>query len=197
MPAMLVLVLALLDWTPAALAKRGGDGLLFKAVALAAWCALLVVNLGASSMYLEQKRTRVSSGVDVFLADARAGPVNAVLEGIARHVGPGQTLLAVPEGVMLNYLARRESPVEYLNFMPVELVLFGEERVVEALSRRPPDFVALVHKDTTEYGFPFFGRDYGVQLASWLAERYRPIETYGAVPFTGPDFGISLLRKIE
>jgi len=37
-----------------------------------------------------------------------------------------------------------------VNFMPVELLMFGEEATLAAFAAAPPDWVALVHKDAEE-----------------------------------------------
>ena len=78
--------------------------------------------------------------------------------------------------------------------MPPELVMFGEERIVASFQKHPPDYIALVHKDTAEYGFPLFGRDYGRQLFEWLANHYQPVHLIGAPPLRDQRFGILLLQ---
>ena len=78
--------------------------------------------------------------------------------------------------------------------MPPELAFYGEPRMLAALDAAPPDYVALVHKDTGEYGARFFGRDYGRDLYRWVRRNYREVATFGATPFHGARFGIALLR---
>jgi len=83
---------------------------------------------------------------------------------------------------MVNYLARLENPTPYINFMPPELVLFGEQTILAALRATPPDIVLLTHKNTAEYGFPWFGRDYGQTLLRWVLENYEPAALLGDPP---------------
>ena len=45
-----------------------------------------------------------------------------------------------------------KNPTSHINFMPVELMLFDEDRIVECFQAHPPDLIALVHKDTSEIG---------------------------------------------
>ncbi len=55
--------------------------------------------------------------------------------------------------------------------------------------------VALVHKETTEYGFPFFGQDHGTAILQWVRRRYRESALYGTTPFIGRgQFGVSILE---
>jgi hypothetical protein len=69
-----------------------------------------------------------------------------------------------------------------LNFLPPELEIFGEDRILEDLETHPPDFVALVHRDTVEYGVPLFGTDYGRDLFEWAHEWYGRGVQVGAEP---------------
>ena len=98
---------------------------------------------------------------------------------------------------MLDYLARRRAPAKHLNYMPPETVLFGEQAMLAALQASPPDAVLLVHKDTSEYGLPLFGHDYGVAILAWARARYREVwrDPAGDPPLEpGSRFGVALLR---
>ena len=67
---------------------------------------------------------------------------------------------------------------------------------VDAFEGAPPDWILLVHKDTSEYGFPLFGPDYGTELASWVSQHYAPVRQFGQPPLTpGTVFGIQLLQR--
>ena len=84
--------------------------------------------------------------------------------------------------------------------MPPELVLFGEQAIVDALEANPPAAVLVTHKDTSEYGLPFFGRDYGNRVAEWVFVRYSVAWTdpRGGVPLAPETvFGVSLLEPVE
>ena len=107
-------------------------------------------------------------------------------------------MAVLPEGVMLNYLARRSSSTAHTNFMPPELILYGEERILADFKKSPPDYVALVHKDTTEYGFPLFGKDYGTLLYAWINANYEPVRLIGRRPLKQKNqFGIEIRRRSE
>jgi len=71
--------------------------------------------------WFSQKRHPVSTGGDAFLADGRGVAVNIVLDKIAKRLHAHDTLAVFPEGVMLNYLARRVNPTPYITLMPPEL----------------------------------------------------------------------------
>lgn len=196
MPAALLLVVAMLDWLPRRIASRGGCGVTACAILLAGLVAATVGLQRISREQLARKTYPVGTGQDRFLTDpARGEALTLMLERIERHVAPGQSLAVFPEGPMLNYLSRRSSSVPFTQIMPTELAVYGEARVLAALQAAPPDFVALLHKDTSEFGARFFGRDYGRELGRFLIEHYAPLELVGAPPLRDERFGIALLRK--
>jgi hypothetical protein len=195
MPATLLLVVALLEWVPAAIDGAGGHGAAFRGAALAALLVATFVHVYAIDQQTRRRFTTVSAGADAFLADARGAFVNKAIEVLRSHARPGQTLAVLPEGVMLNFLSRHVNPTPYFVFLPLELALFGEDRMVASLAAHPPDYAMLVHRDTNEYGVRYFGRDYGQKIYAWLAANYRPLHLVGAQPFQSARFGILLLKK--
>jgi hypothetical protein len=84
-----------------------------------------------------------------------------------------------------------------MNFMMTEEIVFGEEVVLASLQRRPPDYVLLVHKDTSEFGYWTFGDDpyYGLRIMTWINRHYEPAALIGAEPFAGSTFGIKVLKR--
>ncbi len=108
--------------------------------------------------------------------------VASLVEWVEANLPPDATLLVLPEGVMVNYLTRRVNPTRHLNFVPPEIMIFGEGQILEDLRAQPPDYVVLVHRETREYGLPLFGTDYAPRLLEWAREQYEPVAQVGAVP---------------
>ena len=194
MPATLMLVVAAVDWIPRWISRRGGRGEIFGAVTLAVLVAAVAGHVRIMSVYLAGKTHTVATGRDAFLADARGVAVTEALTMIARYVGPQQTLAVLPEGVMLNYLARRVNPTPHSNLMPPGLIVFGEDEILQTFVDDPPDFIMLVHKDTTEFGARFFGRDYGRRIFEWIHAEYEPVLVIGNPPLQDDRFGMMLMR---
>lgn len=195
MPAALLAVAALTGWIPERLAARGGEGRVFRLYA----CGVLAVLAGvylANSLYRLSGRTcEVGSGPNRFFADGRGCFVQEALVEIGRRVAPEETLAVLPEGAMINFLSRRSNPTPYLNFMPLEIAVFGEGRMLAAYRARPPDWILLVHRDASEFGPRFFGRDYAPGVADWIATTYENAALFGDPPFEGPGFGMRLLKR--
>src|SRR5262249_15789634 len=98
-------------------------------------------------------------------------------------------------GVMLNYLCRRVNPTPFINFMPPELIMFGEGKIVNAFEAHPPEYVIVANKQTEEYGLLYFGRDYGRKVHQWIMENYTEVKLWGERPLQSPAFGILLLKR--
>ncbi len=195
LPGTMLLAVAAFGWVPAWIRRRGGAAGVVQAAVLGAWLAAAGVHLRVCQSFWARKTVEVGAGADWFLADSRGRAVNAAVAWLTENTAPDETLAAFPEGEMLNYLARRRTSVRYGKFLPPELLMFGAGDVLAALRARPPDVVALVHRDDSEYGVRFFGQDYARRIGSWIRRAYRPVLRIGARPFRGPRFGILLLRR--
>ncbi len=87
-----------------------------------------------------------------------------LVDWVEANLPPQASLLVLPEGVSVNYLTRRVNPTRHLNFLPPEIMIFDEDRILEDLRAQPPDYVVLVHRETPEYGLPLFGTDYALSV---------------------------------
>lgn len=194
-PAMVLVVAGALDETPRALfARRAARG---------AWRLLVVaVLLGfglsewrASARNAQALTSSLGTGTDRFRTDSNALFLDAFLRQAREKFPRDATLAVLPEGAMLNYLLRRESPVPYTVLMPPETFTFGETTVLDAFRQTPPDYVLLLHKDTALFGYRFFGTDYGRQLMAWIRTEYQPVWALGSPPLQGEAGGLLLLRR--
>jgi hypothetical protein len=195
MPATLLLAVALIEWIPAGIDRLGGYGRAFRAAGLAALLVAALSHLAAVSEQLGRRTVPVGSGGDAFLTDSRGELIDKALQELRRRAGPERTLAVLPEGVMINYLARRPNPTPYFVFVPLEIALFGEDRILAAFAAKPADYVMLVHRDTSEYGVQYFGRDYAQRLHAWIAKNYRAVAQFGAPPLEDGRFGIRLMQR--
>jgi hypothetical protein len=171
MPATLLLVVLLWDWAPRAIERRGGNCLPLRGATLAVLLAFVTLCGVISSQRLASEIVPVGSGADALWTDSRGLEVNRVMDDIRRLAPDDATLAVIPEGIMLNYLLRRTNPTPYISLMPVEVLMFGEERILDAWRQRPPDFVVLTDQSTSDYGFASFG-DYAGRLANFLRSNY-------------------------
>ncbi len=194
-PAALLLVAALVAWVPDLLDGYGGYGAAFRVAAMAVVAVVVGVHLEYFGAVLKRKSVVVGSGPDSFLADWRGILAEDVLAKLREALAPGASLAALPEGAMLNYLGRWPNPTPYNAVTPTEVVLYGEGPILEAYRAHPPDYVVLVHKDTSEFGYRYFGQDYAQRLGLWIEREYQPVYLAGEPPLRDERFGILVLRR--
>jgi hypothetical protein len=117
---------------------------------------------------------------------------------IEAHTAPTNTLAVLPEGVMLNYLTRRDNPTPYVVFA-FEVWAYGEQTMLDAYQKAPPDYIVLVQRDSSEYGVPYFGlqKGFGFDVMQWVRRNYEPVYLIGAEPLQSGAFGIKILKRLS
>ncbi len=193
----------LIGWLPGSRALKAGPGIILRCAAFAWLVGTAAAFWSMTEESFATKNMAVGEGPDQFYAcanngaDFRGEGVRQLLVKVDEWTGPTQTLLVLPEGIMVNYLARRKTPTRHINFMPPELELFGERNILQDLRDAPnPAACVLMHKNTSEYGFPYFGTDYGLLIMKWVGRRYKPDWQFAQPPLqpsTGNGFGIGFL----
>jgi len=105
----------------------------------------------------------------------------------------------LPEGVMINYLARMRSPLAPTYFLPETLAGGREAVLVEQLSERPPDWVVIVKRDLREYGVARYGEapGEGQLLLGWVADHYQREIAVGDDPFGDRQADGVLLKRLR
>lgn len=202
MPAMLVLIVALTFWLPRWLDRRRGSGAVVRALTLGALAAMALYHFNWSQAVYAAKTYPVGKDGDAIVTYGPGiCPPTAVTEEALRWIDanmpPDATFVVLPEGITLNYLSRRPTTVPVINFMMTEMIIFGEDTVTSALARRPPDYVVLVDKDTSEFGVGAFGVDprYGQRVMAWVTAHYDRVTIIGSEPLRGLGFGIEILKR--
>lgn len=197
MPAAMVMLIWLTAWIPAWLERRGRDGSCFRIVAGVCVGLVALVFLAAHRERLDKTTYTIGRGANWFRGDSRLIPANAMAMEIAARLGPADRLAVFPEGAMLNVLTHHPSSVPYVNFLPPELEMFGESRMVQSLTEQPPEYVVLVDRPMAEYALEGIGVDYGQALAAWIARRYVQVVSVPGAPIEGRRFGMRLLRRAD
>jgi hypothetical protein len=77
------------------------------------------------------------------LSDARGVVINAAVAAVARRARGDSTLAVLPDGVMISYLARVPNSTRIVIGNPVDVAIFGEERMLAAYRANPPDLLAV------------------------------------------------------
>jgi hypothetical protein len=156
-----------------------------------------------SALFYKDKDFTLGSGGDQIVTyDPKIDPTGAAMASavawIETHTAPTNTLAVLPEGVMLNYLTRRDNPTPYVVFA-FEVWAFGEQKMLATYKENPPDYIVLVQRDSSEYGMKYFGQQkgYGFDVMQWVNTNYEPVELIGSEPLKNGAFGIEILKRLS
>ena len=185
-PAYILIAYTLIEWLPL-------RGLYSQRAARLAVVPLVViaVQLVIAENWLLAARTfpvRSDRGVFYDANGGRAAILDAFIERM-RVIHP-RSLVVVPEGLTLNYLTRIRTPLSFHTFTPVEAA--GPEieaQIIEDLTAHPPEYIAVVSRAVTDFGYRGFGLDYDRKLAAVINQRYAVYERWRL-----PSFELILLR---
>jgi hypothetical protein len=110
--------------------------------------------------------------------------VNAMI-GALEKTPSAQTLLVLPEGVMLNYLTRKPSPISPFLFFSATTSGGLEQEFVQQLGKNPPDWVVVISRDLSDYGIKRYGEapGSGQAMLAWVEANYELFASIGADPF--------------
>jgi hypothetical protein len=188
MPATLVAVAGLVYHVPRLATKNAQSTKFIRALSIILVAMYLVLEIGViSDTYLIRNYPIATDKEKIITFDAALnmeGPViSETLKKINETIKPNENFLVIPEGILLNYLTRRDSLSPYTSFLLGDLVMHHEEKMVERLSRRLPDYVILVDRSVGEWGFKKFGVDTGTKISEWVIKNYVPIYSIGDIPF--------------
>ncbi len=152
------------------------------------------------------KQTPVGSGKDLLL-DYGRGEISktrpnrsqcfvSALEEIKKRIPENSGFVVFPEGVGLNYLSHRRNPTPHINFVPPEIIVFGEQNILKSFEDAQPEYFILVDRKLTEYGIRKITHGPLAGIYRWIMGNYSPVWHVGKQPFTrGKNFGITILKK--
>lgn len=141
--------------------------------------------------YAEDERVAIA-GTDGMLSERPevARQVEELAATIRNGTRPGEGLVVIPEGEILNYLADRPNPLRHKLYLPGYLSADNEADIVAELSRTRPFAIVLWFRTTGEYGPGSFGGGYGRDLAARIRS------SYTEQPLPGPPAGRAAPRLL-
>lgn len=199
--AAMLVTAVLMGEIPSLLRARGGLACALP-IAAAALLAPGVAYLMERSGAAWRLRTHpVAEGRDRFWSlppsvDPTGELVNLVSARL-RRTDPSDTVLVLPEGEMINYLARRPSPLAPFFYFSAVTSGGAEDAIVDQLQRRPPDWVVIISRDLREYGIQRYGESpgHGQEIMRWVDAHYLFQGAAGGDPLDVHQRGAVLLRR--
>jgi hypothetical protein len=202
MPGTLLSAACLVRYTPMFLRNKSFEAFFVRSLTVMIVGVIIIGHIAFCKKIYDLKRYAVGAGPDTILTyTTNISPigacVNAAVERIQKLVKEDETLLVLPEGIILNYLSRRANPFCYISFMPFQQEVIGEDKALSSMITCSPDYIAITDRDTSEFGYKGFGVDYGVNVFAWIKENYKPLEKITGVSDAGWEFNIIISKRMK
>jgi hypothetical protein len=187
-PATMLLFVLLLHVVPGWIRRRGGAGGVFQVgVLMFLGYAMLSYFLVMVPYFVHSRVEPIAADTGEFWADVRGQRIQLLIKYLDANAAPTDTLAVLPEGATINFLTQRPNPTRYIVALPLEWHLFGGDCVTAAYRDHPPDYIAVIYRDNTDFGATYFGSDYAVDFARWIQANYQPVAWFGSRPTMRPD----------
>lgn len=134
-------------------------------------------------------------GKIVSFNDAQSRRFWETVDYLRKYTSLESRVVVFPEGIGINFFSRRDTPLPYLHFLPPALKSIGEDKIIHLLDRYKIDYIVITGRRADEYGYPFFGIDYGKELYLWVIENYKLVKQAGYYPFTSENFGAAIYKR--
>lgn len=150
---------------------------------------------GISHQMFAMKTSSIGEGADRFYVfDRKVEPTGEIVGALVNALkkdASARSLLVLPEGTMINYLARLRNP------QPFFFYAIPGPGFAQFVAANPPDRVIFISRDLREYGIERYGAEPGpvAELRAWLAQNYRQIGHVGGDPFDIRQRGAILLKR--
>lgn len=101
------------------------------------------------------------------------------IDYIKKILKPQDSIWVIPDGLMINFLTDNPSNGIYYNLTPPYIETFGEDKIIADTEKNPPDYVIINDRDSSEYGYKYFCKDYGFMICNYVKSNYTPVKKFG------------------
>ncbi|MDP8229922.1 MAG: hypothetical protein P9L93_02335 [Candidatus Gorgyraea atricola] len=151
------------------------------------------------SLYRYKNRTmKISSPRGAMLVHPGYYRCKQLVEYLRKNTDPSDKLAVFPEGLTINFLSERDSPLHQYAFLPLLISLTPdcEKNLSKELEDKDVKYVVILRRLTSEYGAARFGMDYAQDIMRYLADHYVIEKQFGPWPFTSNEFSLVLLKRL-
>lgn len=130
--------------------------------------------LSNSLHYKNSTRVPVSSNKgDFYSTMGQTYVINESLQYLHSNAAENSTCLVLPEGALINFMADRKSMDKYYHLLPNHIDAIGEDNIVKDLKNKPPEFIFITDRDSSEYGAKYFCKDYAHKICKFIDSNYK------------------------
>ena len=128
-------------------------------------------------------------GNSVITENMHIEPVLKTVNWLKENSNSDDVVLVMPEGSVINYLARRKSHNKFYYLIPPNIDVFGEENIVQELEKHLPDYIVLQPMSYSNFNETFFCESFGTKICELLPMYYDYPIVFGS------DFWLAVYKK--
>jgi hypothetical protein len=175
-PCGMLAVIALIDWLPNWIQKKSVSPAIIQLGALGIFAAFILHNLAMTEQVLRERTLPIplALGGTAWTRPINSAPISAI-HWLTTAIASNSTAAVIPDAAGIDYAAGHPSSIPYTEMHPMGLNLYGESTITSAFGEHPPDLILIMDFPEIAFGARTFGRDYGLQLSTWIIQHYRPV----------------------
>ncbi len=108
-------------------------------------------------------------------------PLEEAIRFATLRTEPGEYLLNLPQGTIINFLSDRRNPLREEIIVPGFLTPDREADAIRRVAARRVGLILVANHLTPEYRDWAFGVDYNQEFMRWIDAHYHPVATFSAV----------------
>jgi len=200
MPAALLTIFCLVYQVPLFFDKTYRSGRLLRSCALVLLVTILFRYMICSKTVYSLRTYPLGQAADriIDFDEAvwnRGRCVAWAIDKIENTIEKDKNFVFFPDGIMLNYLTRRPSPLRFTSFYPTDIGFYGKEAIQAAFIKARPDYIILTAVNLTAIGYDSF--EYVGEIMDWINRHYVSVGMIGNRSLTGKGFEIkiNILRR--
>lgn len=99
-------------------------------------------------------------------------PFNETLDWIIKNTKTEDTVVVLPEGLLINYFTDRKTNPKYYHLIPNHISALGEDYIVNDLRNNLPDYFVLNNTSYHMYGTSFICGNFGFEICNLIFQNY-------------------------
>ncbi len=115
----------------------------------------------------------------IFTQPAEAIAVPQMISFVRAQAAAGKHVLILPEFPMLYVMGGTEAPSRWYELVPGLIDSAGENQLISDAESQHVESVIITNRQTFEYGFPYFGIDWGKDIYRWINSNFEQAGEFG------------------
>ena len=134
-------------------------------------CSFVFGLKNAESLGVKNVKIQTEKGV-FYTNSAYGNSINDLIKYLQNNTASSDRVVVYPEGLIVNFLANRDSDNKFYSLIPLYVETFGEELIAKRFDYVKPKYIVISNYNTSNYYYSSFGQDYAGNLYKYIVNNY-------------------------